>query len=428
LTPMAPSVSRVAVVAAASACLCSAEGLPPTDATQKLLSLGECAQEKDFYKKAECLFYDLYVGTSGALPSKPTSPHGDDAEAIDTYGEVTPEGVAMMLKSIPTGNLMNKDDVFVDLGSGLGKLATQVFLTTPCKKAVGIELADFRHGQAQQAMVKLQRKGTEAEVGSKLASGDAHVSFTLEDRELRLEKADLLSVDLKEATIILVSNLAFPPALSKAVYRKLVATAKPGTLIVTLAKIEGCTRGLYMLGKASLKCTWGESDAFYYLITTPAEEAELIASEEIGLIEKVPVGKWGGKPSQLRRLRGILSEEPAEMGHHRTRGGKKSVVECDAVDLMAAAAEGLDAADALLDAGGVDLNARDDRKYDVLRYLIDEQSKAAQAKDSVPNEDFKKAQAAKAELLMKLVTRVIGKARDSKVSAAQKKARGRGEL
>jgi len=324
------------------------------------------------------------------------------------------------------------------LGSGLGKIAMQVFLTTPCKKALGVEISDFRHGQVQQAMVKLQRKGTEAEVSSKLSSGgeqDVHVAFTLEGRELKLQKADLLTVDLKEATVIFVANLAFPPALSKATYRKLTASTTPGTIIVTLAKIEGCTRGLYMLGKASLKCSWGESDAFYYMVTPPAEEAELMASTERDLLEKVPsTGKWGAAATQLRRFRGVLAEEPAEVAHHRERGGKKSSVQCNALDLVAAAEEGFDAVESVLDTGNIDLNEKDDRQYDVLRYLIDEQSKTSRMMATIPNEDFKRAQAKKAERLMKLVNTVITKSRDAKVSEAHKnakkvnKARGDGEL
>ena len=45
-------------------------------------------------------------------------------------------------KIIQFGKL-TKDDVFIDLGSGIGQMVLQIDASTPCKKAYGIEIADW---------------------------------------------------------------------------------------------------------------------------------------------------------------------------------------------------------------------------------------------------------------------------------------------
>lgn len=360
-----------------------------------MLKSGKCASEKALPMQASCLLKDVYAGASGEPKD----------QAIDAFGEVTPEGVEQLLGIFPTGNLMNKDDVFLDIGAGIGKLAMQVFLTTPCQRALGVELADFRYRQSQQAMVLLQRMGTEAKVGSSLDAGESHVSFAMEGRELKFERGDLLNFDMKEATVVFAADLAFPADLHRALVSKLISSLRPGTLVILMTKLAGCSRGLLLLTKASIKVSWGEAGIYIYMVTTPAEEAELMASDK-SIVQKVGTKKWGGKDAQLRRLRKVLADEPLVMAHHRERGDKRSTVHCDAHELISAAEQGMDAVNALLDTGSIDLSKRDEKNVDILRYLIDEQGIVANAK-KIPNEEFQKAQEEKAELLMKLVNRVV---------------------
>merc|ERR1711963_964671 len=70
----------------------------------------------------------------------------------DAYMETAAEGVPVLLDAIASfGENLGASDTFVDLGSGLGKLVLQVFLTTDVGRAVGIEIIEERHHLASMA-------------------------------------------------------------------------------------------------------------------------------------------------------------------------------------------------------------------------------------------------------------------------------------
>ena len=72
---------------------------------------------------------------------------------IETSGEILYAGVKRLLSRIT----LTENDVFVDLGSGAGKVVTQVFLQSPVKTAYGIELVPELHRRAQLAAQKIQQ-------------------------------------------------------------------------------------------------------------------------------------------------------------------------------------------------------------------------------------------------------------------------------
>lgn len=310
-------------------------------------------------------------------------------------GELTPEGIAMMLKSMPHGVGLAEDDTIFDLGAGSGRAIMHLFLTSPVRQAVGIEISDAHYTQGQQALVALQRLSLDAGQEANLDADTSRASFTLKGRELKLEKGDLLTAaNLEEATVVL-ANVDFSEALTDSVTKLLVSTCRPGTLVVLMTKLEGCPRGLQMLTKTELN---DGIAAYLYVVTTPAEEAETMASKELNLIQKVPEGKWGSKATQLRRLRTIMSETASDIGFHRDRGSYRSAVQCDAMNVVAAyMSGGSDRAEAVID--NSDLLRKDDQNYDMLRYLIEAQSEASKVKTVETKE--------RAEKLMKLVNQMV---------------------
>ena len=44
---------------------------------------------------------------------------------------------------------LSEDDIFIDLGSGVGQVVLQIAASTPCKKAWGIERADWPNNYAK---------------------------------------------------------------------------------------------------------------------------------------------------------------------------------------------------------------------------------------------------------------------------------------
>lgn len=56
----------------------------------------------------------------------------------EVYGETSFEFIAQMINEIE----FTPDDVFVDLGSGVGQVVLQVAAATSCRMCIGIEKAD----------------------------------------------------------------------------------------------------------------------------------------------------------------------------------------------------------------------------------------------------------------------------------------------
>ena len=72
-----------------------------------------------------------------------------------TYGELTYEGCTRLGEILAMG----PDDVFYDLGSGLGRATIQAHLQWGVKRAVGVELSAERSAQARRAVERLEQNG-----------------------------------------------------------------------------------------------------------------------------------------------------------------------------------------------------------------------------------------------------------------------------
>jgi hypothetical protein len=107
-----------------------------------------------------------------------------------TYGEILYQGIATLLSLFP----LSDNDVFVDLGSGIGKIVLQVFMSTPIKEARGIELSPEFHEQAILANDKIQQELPQ------LYYGDRKVSFI---------SGSFLEVPLSMATVVIVNSICY---------------------------------------------------------------------------------------------------------------------------------------------------------------------------------------------------------------------------
>jgi hypothetical protein len=115
-----------------------------------------------------------------------------DAHAIDAsgghvaYGELTPRGVRQLRGLLEP----ESHDTFYDLGSGAARLVLQAALEWPCRRSVGVELAESRHAVGMQAL-------------SRLAAPDVR-------ERVELRCADMLNDPRSEdATLVYVASLLF---------------------------------------------------------------------------------------------------------------------------------------------------------------------------------------------------------------------------
>ncbi|KAM4611239.1 histone-lysine N-methyltransferase, H3 lysine-79 specific-like [Discoglossus pictus] len=135
----------------------------------------------------------------------------------EVYGETSFDLVAQMIDEIK----MTEDDLFVDLGSGVGQVVLQVAAATGCKHHYGVEKADIPAKYAE-TMDKEFRKWMNW-------YGKKHAEYTL-------ERGDFLSEEWRErianTSVIFVNNFAFGPEVDHQLKERF-ANMKEGGRIVS---------------------------------------------------------------------------------------------------------------------------------------------------------------------------------------------------
>jgi precorrin-6B methylase 2 len=134
----------------------------------------------------------LYQEATGYLRYSPEEVKNYFNQAVClTYGEVEYLSLIAFAQKIHLG----PNDVFLDLGSGLGKICASILLGTPCKEAIGIEAALGLHEQAIKVLPKL------------------NVFLEPEDKKITLCQGNFLSPQflphIQRATVVFINSTAF---------------------------------------------------------------------------------------------------------------------------------------------------------------------------------------------------------------------------
>jgi len=108
------------------------------------------------------------------------------------------------MDNIPNG--ISKSDVFYDLGSGIGKVCIQVFLSSTVSKCTGIELSSHRHNIASSVLNQIQTEY------SRLFS---------KDRTLCFVNDDILNSNFEDATLIFLCARLFSDDLMERISQKI---------------------------------------------------------------------------------------------------------------------------------------------------------------------------------------------------------------
>lgn len=199
------------------------------------------AQPKQKKGDLQKLLDTLYGQISGYLIDT------SDREMIEknggnaTYGEITFSGVKTLIKELH----LTAADVFYDLGCGVGKMVVQVYLDSPVKKAIGIELSSKRHSDAQRVKDLL----LETEV---LEAG----------RVLDFHHADILNVNLSDATVLYLASTCFSDEFMRKLTNKFAKEIPKTIRIITLRPLPD--NDTFILVKTyDLPMTWSEHSAAY---------------------------------------------------------------------------------------------------------------------------------------------------------------------
>ncbi|KAL1492765.1 hypothetical protein ABEB36_010966 [Hypothenemus hampei] len=135
----------------------------------------------------------------------------------EVYGETSYDLVCQMIDQIE----ITADDVFIDLGSGVGQVVLQMAAATPCKICLGLEKADVpsRYAESMNKNFRTWMQWYGKKYGEyKLIRGDF---LTEEHRE-----------KINQATIVFVNNFAFGPSVDHQLKERF-ADLKDGARIVS---------------------------------------------------------------------------------------------------------------------------------------------------------------------------------------------------
>lgn len=323
-------------------------------ATAPLLQKFQCEQKPSLIDQLGCSLHHLYGGDRAGFDEE------DKAREL-TYGEVTALGVQQFIDAVPVG--LGNDDVFFDLGSGVGKSVLQVYLTTEVKRASGVELAQSRHQHGINALAVLR---SVAPAEATTASDDDSL-LVLDGRELSLTHGDVLTADISGGTVFFVSSLAFPDFVLRGVQDRLVAQMPPGTVAAFSQKIRGCRRGLAFLRPLHITMSWQKnSPMFIYIVTTPQTAAPILTTQGRAAIAPT---QWAMGTKQADRLLEFFDAKPEQLALHRAQGEEASEVMCDAVELEARWKEGPEEMEKWLQS--IDISRVDARGLSVFQHICD---------------------------------------------------------
>jgi len=203
-----------------------------------LFILPQCKNLQEYSLKGT--IQELYKDISGFGISPEDTNSIESQGCAATYGEITFEGVEKLLTRLD----FKDSDVFYDLGCGVGKMVIQVYLATPVKKSVGIELSSERANKALQVHQELSKH-------NKLEEG----------RTLAFYKESFLDSDLSDATVIYLASTCFSTDLMKKVTNRL-ATLKKGLRVITLKKLAD-NPAFKLIDEFIVPMTWSDTTVAY---------------------------------------------------------------------------------------------------------------------------------------------------------------------
>ncbi len=152
------------------------------------------------------------IWNAGFLISDTEAQKINAQRSLSTYGEIMWDSATKIFNDIA----FTKKDVFYELGCGTGKVCSQLYLTTPCKKIVGIELSPTRLSHAYKAQKDILKQVKKSK---------------RKKRKWEYRNENFLDSDLHDATVI-YSLTIFENDVMKEITEKL-ATLKDGLRVIT---------------------------------------------------------------------------------------------------------------------------------------------------------------------------------------------------
>ena len=152
------------------------------------------------------------------------------------YGELLRSGVETIIQKINRYKKISDKDVFVDVGSGAGKLVLHLSIKSDIKTLVGIEIVPKRNRYSKWIKEKV-----------------------VHDKSVFFIEKDVKDFDLSIATILFMNNVCFDSELIKDIYNRI----PKGCHFISAVQIPECK---ILKENFTVDVSWGSKlNLFYYI-------------------------------------------------------------------------------------------------------------------------------------------------------------------
>lgn len=187
------------------------------------------------------MFQSIYKGVkTGFGISEEEKDVVNSAGGSDTYGELEPLATLQLLEALQ----LDKEDVFVDLGCGTGKILVLAALCSDAGRSLGFELSETRVEGARQAIIEA---GVEDRCG--VFAEDFVKTPLLEDATVCYSCNYTLP---KDSLVELFARFSLLPKL------RLVVTFKHPFICLPTAAQDEFAKSFKAAGSIYLHCSWAK--------------------------------------------------------------------------------------------------------------------------------------------------------------------------
>jgi SAM-dependent methyltransferase len=153
----------------------------------------------------------LYREVDGFEIPRPDEKRVWASKGSPTYGEIMPTASLQLVRYLDLG----REDVFYDLGAGVGKVVMMAALATDVARAVGVELSRSRVAKARRVLERAEDR-----------------AVVVRDR-VELRNEDILKTSLEDATVIYTCSTAFRLEFMLKIMTKVARLPRPVTFVST---------------------------------------------------------------------------------------------------------------------------------------------------------------------------------------------------
>jgi hypothetical protein len=189
----------------------------------------------------------------------------DYAHFASTYGEVMPIGlrrigVAMGLSGDEGIAATNAQAVFMDLGSGFGRIVVQAYLEWPAvRRSVGVELSATRLKHAQtswESMLKAGRAENLRKESEDMAILPDGYTSSDNHQSVKFLQEDMMLTDISEVTHVLVNSVLFPDSLLEQLSNKFVEEGNKLCMVASFKKMPLNSQGFEEVDHFNAEQSW----------------------------------------------------------------------------------------------------------------------------------------------------------------------------